>query len=136
MVLGGYTSAVGAGLACPDWPLCNNAVLPDLANPAIAAEFAHRIFALSASVLILASLLFALLWYRRERRLLALSIGSFVLLAGQIALGALTITSRLDPVIVTSHLAIASSTFAATLSLVWVTLLAPPGVRRGEPTAA
>jgi cytochrome c oxidase assembly protein subunit 15 len=132
MVLGGYTSAVGAGLACPDWPLCNNAVLPDLANPAVAAEFAHRMFAVSATALILSSLLLTFLWFRRDRRLLVLSGVSFALLSGQVALGALTITSRLDPVIVTSHLAIATSTFAATLSLAWVSLLSPPGGRRGE----
>jgi len=135
MLMGGYTSASGSGLACPDWPLCNNEAIPNLTVTAIAVEFAHRIFALSAGALILGALVATLLWFRVDRRLLFLAALSFVLLSAQIALGALAIMSRLDPVIVTSHLGIATATFAATLSLAWVTRLAPPRTRRGEPAA-
>lgn len=135
MLMGGYTSASGSGLACPDWPLCNGEAIPDLGVAAIAVEFAHRLFAVSASVLILAALLTTLLWFRSDRRLVLIASASFVLLAAQITLGMLTITSDLDPVIVTSHLGIATATFAATLSLAWVSRLAPPPMRRGEPAA-
>ena len=29
MFIGGYISAAGLGLTCPEWPLCPNGVLPD-----------------------------------------------------------------------------------------------------------
>jgi len=135
MLMGGYTSASGAGLACPDWPLCNGEAIPNLGVAAVAVEFAHRLFALSAGVLILAALLTTFLWFRSDRRLVLIAATSFVLLAAQITLGMLTITSGLDSVIVTSHLGIATATFAATLSLAWVVRLAPPAFRDGEPAA-
>ncbi|MGQ0797513.1 MAG: COX15/CtaA family protein [Methanobacteriota archaeon] len=135
MLMGGYTSASGSGLACPDWPLCRGEAIPDLGVAAIAVEFAHRLLALSAGVLILAALLATLLWFRTDRRLVLIAAAAFVLLAAQVALGMLTITSALDPVVVTSHLGIASATFAATVSLAWASRLVTPAVRRGEPAA-
>ncbi len=29
MFIGGYVSAAGLGLTCPEWPLCPNGVLPN-----------------------------------------------------------------------------------------------------------
>jgi len=29
MFIGGYVSAAGLGLTCPDWPLCPNGILPN-----------------------------------------------------------------------------------------------------------
>jgi len=132
IVMGGYTSASGAGLACPDWPLCNGALVPNLRQPEVAAEYAHRLFALSAGILILGTLLAAVSWFRSDRRILFLSLASFVLLVAQVTLGMLAITSRLNPVVVTSHLAIGTATFAFTLLLAAVIrLTAPRGVRGG-----
>ena len=136
ILMGGYTSASRSGLACPDWPLCNNAAIPNLSVVAIAVEFSHRMFALSAGALIVAALLATLVWFRQDRRLLFLATLSSVLLAIQIILGALTITTGLEPVIVTSHLGVATATFAAVLSLAWVSLLSPPSGRRGEAAPA
>ena len=32
IVVGGTVRGMGAGLACPDWPLCNGSVVPDLTD--------------------------------------------------------------------------------------------------------
>lgn len=61
--LGAYVRHVGASLACIDWPLCNNAVIPDVSNSYVAAQFIHRAGAAGLTVLIV-----ALLWSTRRVR--------------------------------------------------------------------
>src|SRR3989304_4179693 len=57
MVFGGYVKAIGAGLACPDWPLCHGQLIPtSYVNASffwVAVEYFHRIMAFSAFMLIL-----------------------------------------------------------------------------------
>ncbi len=117
MVLGGYVSASGAGLACPDWPLCKGEVIPDVGQAEIALEFTHRLLAATTGALIAAALVATLRWFREVRSLVALSGTSFMLLIAQVSLGMLTIASQLDPVVVTMHLALAAATFASVLLL-------------------
>lgn len=62
MLLGAYTSAIGAGLACPDWPTCYGTWVPFLHPEVVAespysalqifAEWTHRGLAMTAGVLI------------------------------------------------------------------------------------
>ena len=126
MVLGGAVKALGAGLACPDWPLCHGAVVPNLADPLIAIEWVHRAVALATGLILLATLVLALLWFRADRVVVLLASMSLVALGAQITLGALTIVSRLDPVVVTSHLALATAVFASALVLAVLTVVRPP----------
>ena len=129
VVLGGYVSNIEAGLACPDWPTCQGQIVPPLGDPAVLAEYVHRLAAVLAGLFALATLLFV--WWR-HRAFTPLRIAitvAFGLLVLQVALGGLTVTSRLDPVVVTAHLAVATA-FIATLT--WTTVLAfrsrPSGV--------
>src|SRR6266699_3072765 len=69
IVLGGTVRGMGAGLACPDWPLCNGSVIPDLADPTIAIEYAHRLVAALTSLFVLLTMIVALFWLRWERRI-------------------------------------------------------------------
>lgn len=115
MVLGGYVKAIGAGLACPDWPLCYGSAVPDLGDPQIAAEWTHRFVAMAAGLLVFASLVLVLWWFRSDRVLTFLASASVMLLAAQVTVGALTITSNLDPVVVTGHLALATAVFGFVL---------------------
>ena len=127
MVLGGYVKSIGAGLACPDWPLCEGAVVPDLSRTAIAAEWTHRVVALSTSAFLGLTMAAAVLWYRTNRVLVFLASTSVMLLAAQVTLGALTITSQLDPAIVTGHLAIATAVFASALTVAILSMRLPDG---------
>lgn len=43
--LGALVRAKQAGLACPDWPLCHGAVIPDLRLEGVPYEYGHRVLA-------------------------------------------------------------------------------------------
>src|SRR5437868_552546 len=44
MALGAGVRAMGAGLSCPDWPLCFGKVIPDF-HVGVYFEFIHRAYA-------------------------------------------------------------------------------------------
>ena len=117
MILGAYTSAIGAGLSCPDWPACYGTVVPFLHPEIMAdspysalqifAEWAHRGLAMVVGLLIVST---ALLAWRTHRRPLVVgtAVAAALLLPLQVVLGGLTVTELLEPAIVTSHLATAT----------------------------
>ena len=119
IVLGALVRVHGAGLACPDWPLCFGRVLPEM-NLEVAFEWTHRLVAGSVGVCFVALSALAL---RRPatRRASPLLAVAALLLAIQILLGALTVWKLLAPWTVTAHLLIGNS-FAATLLLAALTL--------------
>jgi len=117
MLLGAYTSAIGAGLSCPDWPTCYGTWIPFLSPGVVAnspysalqifAEWAHRGLAMIVGLLILGTVVTA--WYgQRDRPLIVWSaVLAIALLPVQVLLGGLTVTAQLQPVVVTSHLGVA-----------------------------
>ncbi len=127
IVVGGDLTASGSGLACGEsWPFCPGGVIPpDLNNPSVATEFTHRVVAFTTSVLILATFILALLWYRRDRAILILSTASLALLVAQVLLGMATVQSKLATDVVTAHLALGTATFAGTLVLAVVSFMRP-----------
>ncbi|MGH7298777.1 MAG: COX15/CtaA family protein [Candidatus Rokuibacteriota bacterium] len=102
MTLGNVVSATGSGLACPDWPLCHGSLIPPL-RADVLIEYSHRLTALAATVLIVATTVLTL---RRSRapglRRLAWLLPA--LLAAQIALGGITVLLELPHLISTAHL--------------------------------
>lgn len=104
--IGGATRVMEAGLACPDWPLCYGVLLPGRQmNLQVFLEWFHRLDAFVVGVALL-SVAGVAVWKRRElpgwfgvAALLAL-----LLVAGQGALGALTVTQLLAAPMVTAHL--------------------------------
>ena len=103
MLLGPLVRAEGAGLACPDWPLCKGKLIPEMSYQ-IFLEWLHRLSAAFLSVFFLLWLGFA--FYDKSLRAShgRLVLISLVLLIVQISLGAFTITESLDAYIVNSHL--------------------------------
>lgn len=129
IVLGGVVSSTGSGLACPDWPLCRGQVIPSL-TPSIVIEFTHRVWTIVVTVLVIATMLFALSKYRWRSNLPKFSTLTFALLLGQIVLGMITVNTRTLPIAVTSHLAVATLVFASALTTAVIAVTHDSG-RRG-----
>jgi heme A synthase len=52
MASGAMMAKSGASLACASWPLCNETLLPDLADPLVFANVVHRLLVLVTALLI------------------------------------------------------------------------------------
>jgi cytochrome c oxidase assembly protein subunit 15 len=124
VLFGAFTRLTDSGLGCPDWPGCYGAASPLGAQPQIDAsqsvlpsgavthrkawiEMTHRYLATGVGVLILALALMSWIEYRRRRGDRApawWSIATLVWVCVQGAFGALTVTMKLYPAIVTAHL--------------------------------
>ena len=127
MTHGTVVSATGSGLACPYGPLCHGSVIPPLRLDVL-IEYSHRLAALAATVLIVATTVLALRGTRVPglRRLAWLLP---TLLAVQIALGGITVLLKLPHLISTAHL------INALLILGGLILLAR-GLQAGAPARA
>jgi heme a synthase len=124
IVFGGFTRLTDSGLGCPDWPGCYGLANPFLAHDQIAAaqaamptgpvthfkawiEMIHRYLAMGIGVLIITLMIKAWLQWRRSHDrafapLMPTLLFGFVCLQG--AFGAWTVTMKLQPIIVTTHL--------------------------------
>jgi cytochrome c oxidase assembly protein subunit 15 len=129
VVLGAWVRLTDAGLGCPDWPGCYGHIYPQADHNFSKAlhEMIHRYFASTLGIIIVSLLVWAL-WNRKQRGqpLFAVALLS-ILVCLQGALGALTVTLLLKPLIVTAHLLGGLTT----LSLLWWLALTP---ERREPT--
>ncbi|GAC1339859.1 MAG: COX15/CtaA family protein [Myxococcales bacterium] len=124
IVLGATVRHTGAGLVCTDLPLCRGALWPGGVHPAVHLHMAHRAFALVVAVLALALAARVLRVGGIRRNVRALARALPVLVAAQIALGWLTISTLKELVPVTSHLLVAALVFADCVSL--LVLTGPP----------
>jgi len=112
MFVGGYISAAGLGLTCPEWPLCPNGIMPD---DEYFIEWVHRLVAATTGVLILATTISA--WINKDagRKIKFTSAFASALVVTQITLGAIVIDTKLHAVLVAIHLGIGILLFAMTL---------------------
>jgi len=124
IVFGAFTRLTDSGLGCPDWPGCYGQANPFLAHADVSAaqaampfgpvtvfkawvEMIHRYLAMGVGVLIIATVVMAWFKWRQERLpryapALPMLLLAFVCVQG--AFGAWTVTLKLQPVIVTTHL--------------------------------
>ncbi|MDR3480829.1 MAG: COX15/CtaA family protein [Burkholderiaceae bacterium] len=139
VMFGGFTRLTDSGLGCPDWPGCYGQANPLQAHAAIDAaqaampsgpvttskawiEMIHRYLAITVGVLIVALTVIAWRrWLKSARSARHFSPGlptaSFALVCLQGAFGAWTVTMKLQPIIVTTHLLLGLSLLAA---LAWL----------------
>ncbi len=99
---GAFVRLKGAGLSCPDWPLCYGKLIPPPGFE-ISLEMGHRFIATLLGILIIWMTVTA---YRQPKyqHLKKLSLLSLILVCIQGILGALTVTMVLWPPVVTMHL--------------------------------
>ena len=112
MFIGGYVSAAGLGLSCPDWPLCPNGILPD---QEYFIEWTHRLVAATTGTLIIATAIGV--WFNKQsdRKIKITGTLAAIFVMTQIVLGALVIDLKLHAVLVAIHLGIGILLFAMTL---------------------
>jgi heme A synthase len=112
ILLGAVVRHTGAGLACPDFPLCGGRLWPELSDPSIAVHFAHRLGALAVGVGVLT------LGLAARRAAPRVAAGAWVavgLVAVQIGLGGAAVLSGLAPAVTVAHHAAGALLLAATL---------------------
>ena len=134
VVLGAYVRLSDAGLGCPDWPGCYGTLTvpqsesalqhaqtayPDspVEHPKAWKEMIHRYFAGALGFLVAA--IFVLGWHARKDIKVSPWLTTFLalLIVAQAAFGMWTVTLKLMPLVVTTHLMGGMSTLAL---LVWV----------------
>ncbi|RNJ79460.1 MAG: cytochrome oxidase assembly protein [Nitrosopumilus sp. H8] len=112
MFIGGYISAAGLGLTCPEWPLCPNGVLP---SEEYLIEWVHRLIAATTGGLVIATMIAALRNCDADRKIRVTSSLATAFVITQITLGALVIDLKLHAVLVAVHLGIGILLFAMVL---------------------
>ena len=155
VLFGAFTRLTDSGLGCPDWPGCYGSASPLGAREEIAAaqsamptgpvthgkawvEMVHRYMASGVGVLILALALMT--WVQRRQSGQVLHVGwpllTLLWVCLQGAFGALTVTMKLFPAIVTLHLMfgiglLALLTVQAVRYEGWQQTMLPPALRQG-----
>lgn len=137
VILGSWTRINGAGMTCPDWPLCHGVLVPSLADGTV-WEWTHRLFAFCVTPLVIAVIIAA--WRQRDRSpfvtpMLAV-IGTLFFV--QVLLGAATVHLSNSPMSVVVHWGTAMAFIAALTSMAIFAgsaangSLAPRDAARGE----
>jgi len=121
VIFGAFTRLTDSGLGCPDWPGCYGAASPIGAHADIAAaqaamptgpvtfskawiEMIHRYLATAVGVLIMVMAVVSWVERRRLKLSVAWPLITLIWVCLQGAFGALTVTMKLFPAIVTLHL--------------------------------
>jgi heme A synthase len=129
--IGGYVSASGVGLTCPDWPLCPAGLVP---MNEFLIEYFHRSIAAATGLLVIITMAFTLKSKTAPRGMKIASIIAGSAVVGQITLGALVIVERLHAILVTAHLGLGLVLFAMVLMIVLYSygLLSPSHKRMSQ----
>ncbi len=114
MLLGGVVSSSGAGLACPDWPLCHGRLVPPLEGPVL-LEYGHRLMASLVGVMVVVTA--GLAWRTGRREIRAAAVLALLLLLVQVVLGGFTVLLHLPPAVSSAHLAVGLALFTSMLGL-------------------
>ena len=127
MFIGGYISAAGLGLTCPEWPLCPNGIMP---SEEYLIEWIHRLVAATTGALVIATMVASIINKNADLKIKVTSSLATVFVITQITLGALVIDLKLHAVLVAIHLGIGILLF----SVVLLTTLFAFRISRGSMT--
>jgi heme A synthase len=116
MIIGVYLSSIHQGYSCKTWPLCPNGF--NFPPPEYFYEHFHRFLGLILAISLFSFTAFALVKVRNRNLSIKLSVAS-TLLISQIILGWAVIATKLQPIVVASHL----STGIALFGILVLTLI-------------
>lgn len=140
-VLGSWVRINGAGMTCPDWPLCRGALVPELIG-GVVLEWTHRAIALVVGFVIIAAFVAGWRVRREIAGVVPTLIALVVIFALQVAVGGITIHEANSPRSVVLHWGVAMALLATLIVLAMLAFLAPragsglPAVRGGAPVGA
>jgi cytochrome c oxidase assembly protein subunit 15 len=112
MFIGGYVSAAGLGLSCPEWPLCPNGILP---NNEYLIEWVHRFVAATTGALVIVTAVGSWIAKNSHKKIKLTSTLAAIFVITQITLGAIVIDLKLHAMLVAIHLGIGILLFAMVL---------------------
>ncbi len=112
MFIGGYISAAGLGLTCPEWPFCPDGIMP---SEEYLLEWTHRLIAATTASLVIATMVASLINKNSDLKIKVTSSLATVFVITQIVLGALVIDLKLHAVLVAIHLGIGILLFSMVL---------------------
>ncbi|NOJ28618.1 MAG: cytochrome oxidase assembly protein [Nitrososphaeraceae archaeon] len=110
--IGGYVSATGVGLSCPDWPMCPAGLVP---QEEFIIEYFHRTIAALTGLMVIVTMIFTLKTQIAPRGMKIASIIGSLAVVGQITLGAFVIIERLHAILITIHLGLGITLFSMVL---------------------
>lgn len=115
LLVGSFVSGTDSGLAFPDWPLMNGALIPSFAVDEQAIHFLHRALAAVVGVIVVWAC-FGVIRRKQElpaaARFAHIAVGLF---AVEVLIGAANVWTELNAVFVTAHLAVGA--------LIWTSLV-------------
>ena len=112
MFIGGYVSAAGLGLTCPEWPLCPDGIMP---SEEYLIEWIHRLVAATTGSLVIATMVASLINKNADLKIKVTSSLATIFVITQIVLGAMVIDLKLHAVLVAVHLGIGILLFSMVL---------------------
>ena len=130
---GSWVRVSGSGLGCPDWPLCEGVMVPELEG-ATAIEFGHRVFAGVTMLTVVVATWYAVRGRAADPLALKLIGSALAAILIQAVLGGITVLTHLDGMVRLAHLTFSLLTLALLTSGALRALDVPgvelPGVRR------
>lgn len=134
VMLGSWTRINGAGMTCPDYPLCHGEFIPSMGGGTV-WEWTHRVTAAVLSLLVLA--LLATAWRQRRAASFIVPTGAVIaaLFAFQVFLGAATVHLSNSPISVVWHWGTAMA-FVASLTCMALFCAVPPARRASTAPAS
>lgn len=149
ILVGALVRASGAGLGCPDWPRCYGSWIPPLSvsqlppgfdaasfNPLLTwMEYTNRLLGVSIGLLIVATFVVAMRWFRRRPRIFWPSLAALLLVGFQGWLGGQVVRSGLTPWIITVHMVLALVIVTLLLYATYHAALLRTGAHTSQPSA-
>ena len=119
--VGGLVRVSGSGLGCPDWPKCFGRWIPPTSIEQIPAhidpaifnivlawiEYGNRMLGVIVGISIVVMTIIAIIYFRKNSKILYSSMLSLFLVGANGGLGAIVVSSLLNPFVVSLHMILA-----------------------------
>ena len=130
IMAGSVVRASGAGMGCPDWPMCFGQLIPPTDEAQLPAnyheiyaergyentqfnpvktwtEYGNRLLGMTLGIFALLTAIFSSSYYKTDKTVFFLSLGALFLIGFQAWLGSVVVASNLHPFKITIHMVMA-----------------------------